>query len=43
MIKQRVYSFRDLMQRLSHPDWAVAAIGKDFFFVPRSYLPGRKI
>lgn len=43
MIKQRVYTFRDLMQRLNHPDWAVAAIGKDFFFVPRSYLPGMKI
>jgi hypothetical protein len=43
MIKQRVYTFRDLMQRLTNPDWAVAAIGKDFFFVPRTYLPGRKI
>lgn len=43
MNKVRVYSFRDLMQRLTNNDWAVAAIGKEFFFIPRSYLPGRKI
>jgi hypothetical protein len=43
MNRTRLYSYRDLMQRLTHKDWAVAAIGKDFFFVTRSYLPGRKI
>lgn len=43
MNRTKVYSFRDLMQRLNHRDWVVAAIGQEFFFVPRSYLPGRRI
>jgi hypothetical protein len=39
MNKVRLYSFRDLMQRLTHPDWRVALAGEEFFFIPRSYLP----
>lgn len=42
MTKQRIYKFRDLMQRLTNKDWAVAAIGKEFFFVPRTYIPRRE-
>lgn len=41
-MSQRIYTFRDLMQRLINKDWSVAAIGQEFFFVPRTYIPRRE-
>lgn len=43
MNKVRIYSFRDLMQRLMHRDWAVTYHDGEFIFIPRSYIPRRKI
>jgi len=35
----RHYTFRDLMARLTSPDWGVSSIGNGrFIFVPISYL-----
>lgn len=46
MNKVRLYSFRDLMQRLMHRDWAVTPLdedGTEFVFIPRTYISRRNI